>query len=325
MQLKLENNITWFINKFCNFQCEYCWLLHYNSPIKDQVDIGRLREGLSCLHDKWDFLITGGEPFLEKNFIEICQEITKNQYLSVNTNLSTSNIFDFADKIDPQKTTLIRVGIHIAQRENRDPQLKSFIEKMLYLQKKGFFVKAVYVSFPTLFDRIKSDIEYLRDNGLQNVVVKIFYGTHNGVYYPDAFSAEQKDFLMSLDCDDEESEIINSTHNYYGLLCSAGQRRFLMDREGNLKRCHSTQRDYGNLFDKTIIFDKKPRPCPKTYCTCPYEGLDNAIQKKAGKIALKKEDYVEKILNSDPGKLPKNNLSLLIKSLFDKEPVSNHQ
>ena len=98
---KDKKMITWTINEICNFNCSYCTQWHNKKEGIKPIDISKLSESLHYLDKDWLFLITGGEPFLEKNFIKICEEITKRHYISLNTNLSTTNFFYFADKINP--------------------------------------------------------------------------------------------------------------------------------------------------------------------------------------------------------------------------------
>lgn len=101
---KKPNMITWFINERCNFQCSYCFYKpNENLQIKKPIDLAKISEGFNHLNKEWQINITGGEPFLEKNFVGICNEITKKHSLSILTNLSTNNVFDFADCINPEK------------------------------------------------------------------------------------------------------------------------------------------------------------------------------------------------------------------------------
>lgn len=268
--------ITWGINNVCNFNCQYCPQQHDISKSSFLIDTEILSESLKFLDGEWLIYLTGGEPFLEKNIIEICKVITKRHFLSINTNLSTSNLFNFADKTDPARTLSISSSVHIGVRENRDLKLKSFIEKILYFQSKGFNIIASYVTHPVLFDRIKSDFEYLKSKGIQKVRIKIFRGVYKGKLYPQAFNPDQREFLNSMEADYPEIEILLNKHNYFGQLCAAGQNFFVMDRDGNLKRCSGTYRTYGNLFQNNMVEDIEMRPCPLKQCVCPYEGIRNA-------------------------------------------------
>lgn len=289
-----HNMITWLINKECNYHCEYCTQSH-NKPKKSKpLDLSLLAESLKYLNRDWLFHITGGEPFLEKNFIAICREIIKKHYISINTNLSTSNVLDFADNIDPNRTLFINAAVHIKEREKYDSKLNSYIDKIIYLQTKGFNVIAYYVAHPELFHRIQTDISYLKSKGVKKIRIKIFKGIFKGDYYPNSFNPKEIEFIESLEADYPEFEILRKPPKYYGQLCLAGKKFFTMDRNGNIRRCSSLNRDYGNLFNGKVAFDLNPRPCPIKVCGCQYEGIRNVLSLKGNLASVLKEDIVEK-------------------------------
>ena len=288
-----RNQVSWQISEICNFHCDYCGVWKGDQHALKPIDMVKLSESLDYLKGDWHFNISGGEPFLEKNFVDICKEITKKHHMSLITNLSTKNVFDFADAINPDKCLNINASIHIIEREKSDLKLISFIEKMLYLQNKGFNITAVYVAHPVLFDRIKTDIAYLKSSGIKNVNILIFRGWHNGKEYPSAFNAAQKDFLYSMTPSYYESEILEKSPNHHGKLCLTGQRSFVMDRNGNLKRCLSCHKSYGNLFEKSVKIDVKIKPCPKINCVCPFEGIVYGLTTKENFIPALKEDIIE--------------------------------
>lgn len=288
--------ITWRLNEQCNFRCDYCWEPHDIKPTQ-KIDVVNLLESLKYLEDDWIFYITGGgEPFLEKNFIEICCEITKRHSMAVYTNLSTENVYDFADTIDPVKCISIYAAVHISEREKKEQALAEYIKKILYLQKKGFHVVAYYLAYPPLFERIKSDIDFIKSRGIQNVRLKVFNGMYQGKYYPYSFNDEQKNFLKSFEADDTELALLDRPNVFYRQLCLAGQKSLIMDRLGNLTRCHSSLKKHGNLFEKKVILDDEPKPCPKLACECTPEGLKYALPEKGNLPSVIKENLIEQSL-----------------------------
>jgi len=321
------NMITWTINDQCNFNCSYCTLGSKRKQNLDPINIQKLSTALSQLPNDWLILVTGGEPFLEKNILDICQEITKRHYLSLITNLSTPNIIHFFDNIDPKRTLFISTSIHINEREKRDKNLSSYIQKVLYLKNKGFNVIASYVTHPELFDRMVNDFSVLKTNGIQ-AHIKIFKGVYNGKYYPSAFNHQERSFLENFEYKYPEFEILNKQQQFHGLLCRAGQRFFTMDRYGNLRRCSAVLKTYGNFFKKKIYFDTKPRPCPLKHCGCPYEGIRNVLDIKGNFLSRFQEDLIEislkfrKVINN-PKKLMKvKEMGIMYLSQWQKKSVS---
>lgn len=271
---KNHQMITWLINLNCNFNCSYCHQQAQNKTLTP-INISLLSDGLTTLGKDWVFLLTGGEPFLEPNFIEICREITKDHFLAINTNLSTENIFEFGEQVDPKKTIFINAAVHIKEREKTDEKLQAYIEKMRYLQDRGFHMIAYYVAHPNILHRMKSDVDYLKYSGIKNVRLKIFRGVYQGIYYPAAFTDEQKDFIRTFEADWPEFELLNEIPSFKSKLCHAGRRFFVMHRNGDLRRCSQIYEKYGNLFKKKVNFDSDPKPCPTSFCSSTYEGIRN--------------------------------------------------
>jgi MoaA/NifB/PqqE/SkfB family radical SAM enzyme len=268
------NILKWDITKKCNFNCHYCGVIQEKDDLSKPIEINKLSESLELLKGSWKFDITGGEPFLEEKIIEICSEISKKHIITLNTNLSTPNVFAFADNINPEKV-IFNSSVHIPERTKS--HLDSYIEKVLYLQKKGFCVLAGYVAHPDLFDRMESDISYLKSEGIKNISIKIFNGLYKDKIYPFSFTSEEKDFLKNFEACYPEFELLNRRHNYYGKPCFAGQNIFKMDRYGNLSRCSSVNDDHGNFFDKTMRFNSKPELCSATEYLCLHECFENCI------------------------------------------------
>lgn len=305
---KYVNRITWIINQTCNFHCNYCEIWNNKKQIPEPINTDKLSQGIDGLKENWHFHISGGEPFLENNFVELCRRITKKHSISIDTNLSMENVFDFADKIDPGKCWHISAAVHIAEREKIDLQCRAYIEKMLYLQKKGFNVHSVYVAHPTLLDRMNNDIEFMKSSGIHKVMAKIFQGIYKDKKYPSSYSPEQKEFLTGFEASRHESPILNNSYHFHGQLCLAGQKFFLMDRNGNLRRCESVSTDYGNFFEKSIKYDIKPKPCPKITCSCPPQGLEYNLRIKGNIFSILKEDYIERSIKYKNKKITKEYL-----------------
>jgi MoaA/NifB/PqqE/SkfB family radical SAM enzyme len=297
--------LSWSICNFCNFHCEYC----NNGEAKDAAEFQKynieiLKKSFDTLGRDWIIHISGGEPFLVKDFIPMCEMITTNHFISLNTNLSTSNIFEFADRLNPEKVLFISASVHILEREKTDPSLDKFIEKIEYLQNKDFNIIASYLALPGSIKRIRKDVETLNDRGVKKVRIKSFRGVFNSKLYPFSYSKEEISFLQSLEMDYPEQDILKGNYSFYNHTCAAGQRFFEMDATGNLKRCGALNRHYGNLFAGTNYHDTKPRTCPLRECGCPYEGIRNAHAAKGSFLTLYseklQEDFfqLERIINN---------------------------
>jgi organic radical activating enzyme len=146
-----ETVIMWRVNQLCTFTCTYCdpslYSLDKNNKYSDKIESffeNTDRTFLLCM--------TGGEPFLYPNFVELCEKVTKNHYLGIFTNLTVNNVFDFALRVDPQRVEFINCAVHMKEREKRN-KVEDFITKFLHLRQKGFNVVATIVGDP-IFNKI---------------------------------------------------------------------------------------------------------------------------------------------------------------------------
>jgi len=92
-----------------------------------------------------------------------------------------------------------------------------------------------------------------------------------------------------------------------------------MDIQGNIRRCATAQRSYGNLFDGTMRIDSKARACPYAKCRCPYEGLDYLTGRKAPVSSITAEIVREypKFLSNNIGKIRKTRkVKQLLRTFF---------
>ncbi len=220
--------IKWIINKSSIPVCNN--ISAYNS----EIDIDKISQGLDFTGKGWLFYITGGEPFFENNIIQLCHEITKENYVALDTKLPDEKVYQFADRINPNRCLFINTEVDKEEADKIKYSVDGNIRKIEYLKNKGFKV---------LID---------------------------GVTLPGKEGKKYRNF------------------NH---ICMAGQLYLVMDRDGNLTRCSSTLRSYGNLFENTFIRDMYARPCPLKECRYSDEGIQNVLSCK-GTYTVALRDYI---------------------------------
>ncbi|HOY38234.1 MAG TPA: radical SAM protein [Bacteroidales bacterium] len=282
-----DRMMTWQINNLCNFNCPYCG--HY---VNDDPYVYKYSpEHISSCFDKdgftWHIIITGGEPFLHKNIIPVCKLLTRKHYISLNTNLSQANVYEFADTIDPSQVLVINASVHFSVRKERNI-FDDYIKKFLYLQQKGFNVVGSYVVYPASIDAFESDIEWLHAQGMKQVSSKVFEGEYNGKLYPDSYSEDELCKITKHMCCEIEMPQYLRYRRFKGLRCSTGRLMLSLKPNGDLERCLSEPTPLGNFFTGNYILPRHDKTCKTEICTCPYQGMLYTYRKSCGLPLFKK-------------------------------------
>ncbi len=275
--------MSWLINQRCNFRCTYCFFPPEINAV-EHAGVGtftpqEIVDRFDETGKSWWILLTGGEPFLYPNFIDVVEKLTKNHYVTVNSNFSINSVKEFADRIAPERIYSLNAALHIEERE-RFGNLQAYIDRVLYFQDRGFQVRVEYVVYPSLFDRIEDDIKMLKEAGIEVINLKVFRGLYKGISYPSAYTKEQRDYITENALDSDEVDLIDRSYSFFGKPCASGRNFFQMDPAGDVKRCGTSTKVLFNLRDGIKFFDED-RPCPFLKCGCPYEGITNAAEDRA--------------------------------------------
>src|SRR3989339_15798 len=158
MKKREKVHFVWDIHYRCNFRCPFCWfngnweeMAGHNRiiPIEDMISLWkRFREKYGECH----VMITGGEPTLYPNFIDLIEELSKIHTVKVTSQLST-DMYTFAERLDPQRVVL-DMNFHPLESK-----LEPFTRKVLYLKKKGFKGGVCYLAYPP----VMTEIDFYRE------------------------------------------------------------------------------------------------------------------------------------------------------------------
>jgi len=269
-----EDIIIWKINTKCNFNCNYCEGSYEGREI--DLDLITIKNSFNRNYKKWLIIITGGEPFLKRNFIDIVEVLTENHYIHINTNLSTLNIEAFVNRINPENVWGLNVAAHVLEREKYDKNFKTFIKNINLLQDKKFALFLSYVFYPELMNRIKNDFQVFRDGGVRNIILRPFIGTYNDLKYPDSYTPEELDFLNNFGNQEYELGEAPGKISFQNCLCLAGKRTFLIDELGFARRCEPLYKagdkgTFGNFFGDSFLPQRKERICRLVQTSCPFQ------------------------------------------------------
>jgi hypothetical protein len=221
---------------------------------------------------------------MEPRLPELCGALTENHLISINTNLTTPNIYGFSDEVDPDGVNFIHCSLHLDKRIRAD-SIPGFIDRYTHMRDRGFNLFASQVMYPPDLERFATPLEALNDEGIA-VIPKVFRGYRGDLRYPGGYTEEERDTILayrrsyptSTEGDPhidptEDIRFLKGDLSFKGSNCSAGRDFVHLSREGEARDCHGRESSLGNVFEGTFRPSPKPRPCANLICRCPYYGL----------------------------------------------------
>jgi MoaA/NifB/PqqE/SkfB family radical SAM enzyme len=283
--MKYDIEADWHLLNTCNYRCTYCFFPHEMLSSKLQVFANPTgwRSAFDSSGYVWLLHMTGGEPSLYPDFVELCESLTANHYISVNSNLTHPSLTRFVHRIDPSRVSFINAGLHLEEREHRSGPA-AFLRHADLLHSRGFPVLVSIVATPAALARFEDAIALLEPIGLFPIP-KLFRGMWNGDEYPKAYSSSDKDRfrnfsrlarefyrpLLARRPDPPSIDILNDDAfvdglpAYTGSMCHAGERFVYIASNGEVLRCGGSD-PQGNLLAGTFVTRSHPAPCNTRHC-----------------------------------------------------------
>jgi MoaA/NifB/PqqE/SkfB family radical SAM enzyme len=237
----------------------------YLSPKDWMVHWERIHEKYGPVHIE----ITGGEPFIYPNFIELIKLLCTIHTVKVTTNLS-ADIGTFAKDVNPQKVSL-DMNFHILFSE-----LEAFIKKVLILKSAGFKGGVCYLAYPPQMDKIDYLSKRFEVAGI-GFALAAFWGEHNAKKYPESYTEEERTMMRPFLGDINRITYHLNAQSPRGKLCNAGYRYAGIHANGNVVRCGPlAHKVIGNILDENFTLLEEPSPCESDICPCnEYDNLIN--------------------------------------------------
>ena len=260
---------SWEITYECNYRCSYCHAPKpYDVNTKKTVYL-KPDEWLNIWSEIYDnygeceMVISGGEPFVYPEFVEIIKNISRLHIVELCTNLSSD--IEPIMNINPKR---LRVGTSF---HPEFAELKLFINKIKRLQDNGFEVWVNFVPWPPLFKEIKKIKGAFESEGIK-VILQPFIGQYEGRQYPRGYTEEEKKYLGIFD-DETNTKTLEfkttSQSNKKGKLCRMGQNYGFIHPDGSVDRCcRDKSIQLGNIISKTFKLLEEPIPCQIDECNC---------------------------------------------------------
>jgi MoaA/NifB/PqqE/SkfB family radical SAM enzyme len=287
MQISYEIEADWVLLRTCNFRCRYCAIPpeELGGKIHVHATASEWLEAFKATGKSWLLHITGGEPSVYPGFVELCERLTENHYLSLNTNFSNACLDEFCEKVDPSRVHYINAALHYEERLQKD-SIDIFIKRALRFKERDFNVLISSVITPTVagvFGELEAQFE---GQGLF-VIPKVMRGWYAGKLYPNSYTRSERTLIrghlarargryatilarmgepptinMFMD-----ERFLRGIPNYGGSLCASGSKFVEIEPNGDVFRCSSGQM-LGNVLKKNLILLNNARRCDTSYC--PY-------------------------------------------------------
>jgi MoaA/NifB/PqqE/SkfB family radical SAM enzyme len=261
---------TWEITYECNYRCTYCHAPKPWNPntrktvypgIKKWIDIWKK------IYDDYgetEMVISGGEPFIYPNFIELVSKISQMHIIEFCTNLFF-NVDSVVNNMNPKR---VRIGTSYHPQYT---ELDIFIEKVNILKNAGFEVWTNFVPWPPFISQLEDIKQTFEKNGIK-IILQPFIGEYNSKHYPQGYSTEEKK-MLGIFTDEANIKTVEfkttNESNKKGKLCRMGENYAFIHPDGEVDRCckdHTLK--LGNIIEGTFKLLEKPAVCMAQECNC---------------------------------------------------------
>jgi len=284
---KMIESAVCFITQKCNMKCPYC--IHGKlqkagrdfaiEPFKPAEEWAK---AINRINPKLlDF--TGGEPFLQPNFVKLLEDLNSDIKVGLTTNASC-DLTGFVQKISPAKVVSITCSFHPTSFVSFD----MLLGKVLMLKHRGFNVSVNYVAYPEQLFLIPQYVQRFAVLGVRFHIDPYMQGDDiEGEKY--IFSDNEKQFITTFAGQDRPVSY-DLKENNKPVLCSAGKTHLSIHPNGDAWRClndrfnHKEEKRIGNIFDENFKTYEEDQMCYEHYRCC---GCDrDKVTVSESKVAL---------------------------------------
>lgn len=288
-------HLTYFVTSKCNAKCKHCFLWEDLNKEKNELNLEEIKRISRSMPSFLYLLISGGEPFLKKELVDIIDTFSKNNRI---TNITIPTNGSMPEKIlEKTKKILEKTNAHLViyisidglkEQHNKIRGVKGLFKKAIetysLLQELKKYHKNLNIGFiMTMFSenqtKLKDTYNYLKTLNPNSIFLNIARGnTKEGIKninhenYKELNNIIKKDLLtnqlkgfsnfsfskLSKLTNIKTHEIIARTveQNKFQTPCYAGTLNVIMDETGNLYPCELIHEKIGNLREKNYNFKK---------------------------------------------------------------------
>jgi len=286
MRLGYEIEADWVLLRTCNFRCGYCAILpeDLGGKISVYASPREWLEAFNATGKSWLLHITGGEPSIYPDFVELCEHLTRNHYLSINTNFSNPSLDNLCENVDAARVHFINAALHYEERVKTSVDM--FVRRALKFNERNFNLLISSVMTPAVA-RIFGELQAAFEAHGLFVIPKVMRGWYAGKLYPDSYTRSEKTLIRGhVDRARQryaavlarmaepptinmfrDERFLRGIPDYRGSLCASGSKFVEIEPNGDVFRCGSGQM-LGNVLKKSIRLLSHAQRCDTSYC--PY-------------------------------------------------------
>jgi MoaA/NifB/PqqE/SkfB family radical SAM enzyme len=262
-------SFNWDITSVCNYRCPYCWFYGKWTELKKndvRIPVDTLKRFWEKIYNQYGSVkvfITGGEPFLYPDFIDLISNISNWHKVEIVTNLSWSargiveRIANLEIKIHPSFHPLFA-------------NFEEFLDKLIILREKKLADNPSYVAWPPQISLLKHYAKQFKDYGI-DIFAQTFYGEYKGRKYPDSYSDVEKELIRPFLGERGGKPFQTETKRTKGKLCYAGSLYGVIHADGNVLRCgglNSEDAKVGNILEEDFTLLQGASLCTSEICPC---------------------------------------------------------
>lgn len=281
-------NITFRVTEKCNHSCYYCGWHDNTIPLLPREDILFMFSEIkkNTCKKKYDIFLTGGEPTIYPDFIDLVNNIDKlfdgKTHFSIqsNTNLSPK----FYEEITSQEiSNKIKFSASFQYHQVKD--LDKWKQNIKILNKANCLSNVDLLLERQNVNEIKNMFHHLRNEGIETVLVPIDedptakddYGDLMNLQGTMGYVYEYKYDDGSIEYIDDVDVKMKKLNQYILMKCDAGYQNIVLSANGDISICSTHYESYTrtkvNLYknpEELYKITSRPQLCLWKTCQCEY-------------------------------------------------------